>query len=118
MCYGCRRFSGMLLLGVLLLASLVAFSGAPASAETSYHKLKKNLRKVERAGGQAFQDAGGVLVEGLCAISVGVDCDASDDEEAPATNPSCKADKGESVKTPHPSSPKPAKAVHPPKQGS
>jgi hypothetical protein len=67
--------SSLLLPGVLALAGLVALSPAPARAETSYHKLKKQLRRVERTAGEVGEAAADVAVE----VTLGA-CFGSDDD--------------------------------------
>jgi hypothetical protein len=74
-----RRLSALLLTAVLTLAGLVALSPTPAHAETSYHKLKKQLRKVERTAGEVGEAAADVAVEATLGICFGSDddCDFS-----------------------------------------
>jgi hypothetical protein len=54
------------LVGLALFLGLLLLPGTPARAETSYHKLKKRLRKVERTTGQVLKVAGAVTVYVVC----------------------------------------------------
>jgi hypothetical protein len=56
---------------------------APAAAETSYHKLKKRLRTVERDTGEVLKVVGGVVVEVLVA-SVSGDSEGEEDDDSPS----------------------------------
>jgi hypothetical protein len=95
-----RRLVRVLFTGVLLLAGLAALSATPASAETSYHKLKKRLHRVEHDTGQALQDAGAALVEGLGEITIEFDGDGTEDDGGAARCHAPKARKGQPATTP------------------
>lgn len=103
---------GRLVIALLALAGLVLASCPPAQAETSYHKLKKRLRKLERATGQVLQVAGGCAVVVLGAVAEGMLADNSADDGEDCLPPSramghptCATPP---VATSPPSSPRPA----------
>jgi hypothetical protein len=67
-----QRHSSALVLSLLVLLGLVLLPPRPALAETSYHKLKKKLRKVERASGKVLCVVGEVVGKALCQTALGM----------------------------------------------
>jgi hypothetical protein len=109
---GCRRLSRALLLLALLVTGLVIVP-APAAAETSYHKLKKKLRKAEHEIGPVVLEVGEVVADGVCEIVVDV-CLGCDDEDA-VTAPARRPGRAGTEKTQHAAIAKTSEKPHPAK---
>jgi len=77
-----RRHWSAWLLSVFMLLGLVLLPPTPALAETSYHKLKKRLRKAERTSGQVLQVVGAVMVYSLCEGTLAILNSALNDNDA------------------------------------
>lgn len=79
----CRRHPVNLILSVLTILGLLALPATSVMAETSYHKLKKRLRKVEKATGQVLKVAGAIGALGTLVV---LNCvlESSDDDSSPA----------------------------------
>jgi hypothetical protein len=94
-----RRLSSVLLASVLLLAGIMAIPATPAVAESSYHKMKKKLHKVERKTGIFLQDTGDILEDNF-SIEICLD----DDVDEPSAENGSKAGKaaGKSSAKEHP----------------
>ncbi len=77
-----RPLSRVLVAGALALTGLTALAPAPARAETSYHKLKKQLRSLERGCGEIGETAAVDMAEAMALI-----LDAVADDECAVTQP-------------------------------
>jgi hypothetical protein len=102
-----RRLGRNVLVGALTSACLLALPPAKAAAETSYHKLKKRLRKAERISGTVLGIVGEAAVNAL--LNVELDFDDDDDSSPPTAH----AGKPKTPATPQPVSDKP-KSPKPP----
>jgi hypothetical protein len=102
-----RRFGSALLAITLLTVGVLAGSNTPAGAETSYHKLKKKLRRLERTTGHGLQDFGEGLAEGLSEMDFEISFDDEDGPSRPATVRN-KPTAAPPVKTATPPAPVPA----------
>ena len=76
-----RWASGVL---ALLLCGVVVLAPSPARAETSYHKLKKRLRRLERNTGAVLEDLGDYLSSLPIEFGFPDDDDESTGEKKPA----------------------------------
>jgi hypothetical protein len=92
MLFGCRRLFRVALPGLLLLGGLLTLPPAPAAAETSYHKLKQRLHKVEHGTGVALQQVGETVADGLSDVDLGI-CLGSDDDDVAPSVPAARSSK-------------------------
>jgi hypothetical protein len=60
-----RRFAKALILVSIVCAGTAAFPPQGVRAETSYHRLKRKLHKLEHDTGEVIQQVGEVAAEGL-----------------------------------------------------
>jgi hypothetical protein len=92
-----RRLGRSVLFCAVTAACLLALPPANLNAETSYHKLKKRLRKAERISGTVLGIVGEAAVNAL--LNVEFDFDDDDDDSSPSA--------GHAGKPKTPSAPKP-----------
>lgn len=76
-----KRRSIRILLSILTILGVLLLPPAPVLAETSYHKLKKRLRKAEKATGYALKVAGAVTA--VVVIKCLLDSLESDTDHSP-----------------------------------
>jgi hypothetical protein len=98
-----RRVFRVLLAAVLLLAAALALPPGRADAETSYHKLKRHLRTVERKTGAALQELGESAGDVLSGVEIELTL-GGDDDDRPTSHPLRQV----SEKAPKPAAVKPA----------